>query len=241
MTASQRLLDRLRQIGLQVPPGAVIARQNPSPGQRAQGTWRWRIHTADGKPVLEQPDGLFYAVGSTERVTDLVKAEHLVAQADLGDIHIDYENREKAVTTTPPCTVPDCGATERQQLSPSDGWVRAEISGFMQPRWFHNAACATLALQAAEEGVYFHAEARLRPGGDSWRVDVLHATKRDLMAVTDVDASGRDFPAASAGHRLVEQGYLVISAEIARPETLFGWTRSDTDSREWTTVCTPTP
>lgn len=136
------------------------------------------------------------------------------------------------------CTVPDCGAAERQQLSPSDGWVRAEISGFMSPRWFHNAACATRALQEAEEGLYFPVEARLRPGRASWRVEVLHAATRDLLAVTDADASGQDFPAASAGHRLVEQGYIVISAEIARPETLFGWTRADEDV--WTTVCTRT-
>lgn len=148
-----------------------------------------------------------------------------------------------------PCTVPDCGAKERQQLSPSDGWVRAEISGFMEPRWFHNAACAATALQAAEKGLYFHARAQIigNPFDGKWVVMVLDpattknalsATDADILAVTDAGPASQEFPAASAGHRLVELGYIVISAERDRPETSFGWTQANEDV--WTTVCTTT-
>ncbi|QNP71591.1 hypothetical protein IAG44_20590 [Streptomyces roseirectus] len=46
------------------------------------------------------------------------------------------------------------------------------------------------------------------------------------------------FPAASAGHRLVEAGYLIDPTERFKPDTINGWSKGNLPD-QWQTVCHP--
>lgn len=83
-TPSQRLLARLKAMGVPIEDGAIITRTHAGYWQRRQGAWSWRV---------EQPDYRLpqQIVGSHYPVTDLVRAPRLVATRDevTGDCSID--------------------------------------------------------------------------------------------------------------------------------------------------------
>jgi hypothetical protein len=83
-TPSQRLLARLKAMGVPIEDGALIARTYAGYWQRKQGSWSW---------LVEQPEHRLprQMVGSHYPVTDLVRAPRLVATWDrvTGDCSID--------------------------------------------------------------------------------------------------------------------------------------------------------
>ncbi|MDX3385903.1 hypothetical protein PV682_31255 [Streptomyces niveiscabiei] len=58
------------------------------------------------------------------------------------------------------------------------------------------------------------------------------------LAHRELGPAHRPFPAASAGHRLVEAGYLIDPVERFKPDTVNGWTEGDLPD-QWKTVCHP--
>jgi hypothetical protein len=76
LTPSGRLTERLRAMGLPVPPNANIERVRAGWADRAAGAWSWR--TFPPTPAGE-------VVGSQFRVADLLKARRLVAVNARGD------------------------------------------------------------------------------------------------------------------------------------------------------------
>jgi len=58
------------------------------------------------------------------------------------------------------------------------------------------------------------------------------------LAHRELGPAHRPFPAASAGHRLVEAGYLIDPTERFRPDTVNGWSKGSLPD-QWKTVCHP--
>ncbi|WP_338684527.1 hypothetical protein QD712_29345 [Streptomyces acidiscabies] len=58
------------------------------------------------------------------------------------------------------------------------------------------------------------------------------------LAHRELGPAHHPFPAASAGHRLVESGYLIDPVERFKPDTVNGWTKGDLPD-QWKTVCHP--
>jgi hypothetical protein len=113
-TASQRLLARLREMGLAIPRDALIRSARPSKGQRAAGQWRWWIETVD-------PDGdthqLATPIGSHHTVVACLEAPRLEISNVNGEWTIDVAD---ALPIIPP------GATLSNRPSFTkyqDGWV----------------------------------------------------------------------------------------------------------------------
>lgn len=71
MRTSERLIARLREIGLDLPDGTQLVRLNPSRAMRNEGAWSW---TALG------PGGRELQIGSQHPMTALLEAEVLLAE-----------------------------------------------------------------------------------------------------------------------------------------------------------------
>lgn len=69
-TPSERLLDRLRALGLAIPEDAHIARTYAGVNMLSQGAWRWRIDPASGADYRTIPAN---GVGSHTTVTTLLR------------------------------------------------------------------------------------------------------------------------------------------------------------------------
>ena len=90
MTPSQKLLTRLRNLGLTIPEGSTVARTRAGSSARDAGAWSWYLAEAGGAPATNGGNGL----GSQWPITDLLKGRMLATQdTSLGrggnDIHID--------------------------------------------------------------------------------------------------------------------------------------------------------
>lgn len=70
MTPVERLFDRLRAMGLDVPDGSRFHRTHAGYWQRAQGAWSWFIDNADGRELY----------GSQVTVTELLRWPEWVAE-----------------------------------------------------------------------------------------------------------------------------------------------------------------
>jgi hypothetical protein len=75
-TPSERLLARLRALGLNIPKGMRVARSYVSPAQRSAGAWVWHVESLYPPPLPAQP------IGSQWRVTDLLREPRLSAALD---------------------------------------------------------------------------------------------------------------------------------------------------------------
>jgi hypothetical protein len=71
LRTSERLIARLRKIGLDLPDGTRLVRVYPSPAMRTEGSWSW---TALG------PNGRDLQIGSQHSMTALLEAEVILAQ-----------------------------------------------------------------------------------------------------------------------------------------------------------------
>jgi hypothetical protein len=81
-TPSERLLTRLRALGLDIPEGATIARTYAGVWQRRDGAWSWYAQQPDGRPI---------DIGSQYAVGDLLRERYLCATVGWREpaIHID--------------------------------------------------------------------------------------------------------------------------------------------------------
>ncbi len=70
-TPSQRLLNRLRAMGLDVPLGSTIRRTYAGHVQRAQGAWSWYVVDASGRDLF---------IGGYEPVTTLLRGRLVATQ-----------------------------------------------------------------------------------------------------------------------------------------------------------------
>lgn len=83
MTPSQKLLTRLRSLGVEIPEGATIRRTYAGTWQKAQGANVWHMVNARGD---------YLTIGSQFTVTELNKAKNISASRDgHGDINVDIE------------------------------------------------------------------------------------------------------------------------------------------------------
>lgn len=81
MTKFERLIARLREMGVEIPDGAQLRRTYAGRHQRSAGAWSWYLVDADGHELH---------IGSQISVTDLLKETTLHTWQDrLGDLHID--------------------------------------------------------------------------------------------------------------------------------------------------------
>lgn len=90
MTSTERLLVRLREMGLdqELPDGTVIRRTYAGRVQRAQGAWSWFAVPESFVPGLTD-------VGSQVPVTELLRARRLVASMESGSWAVDpYDGAE---------------------------------------------------------------------------------------------------------------------------------------------------
>ncbi|MFF8656790.1 hypothetical protein [Streptomyces huasconensis] len=68
MTTAERLIARLREIGLDLPEGSRLVRVYPSPAMRNEGAWSWSAMGPDGRELL---------IGSQYPMAELLGAERL--------------------------------------------------------------------------------------------------------------------------------------------------------------------
>ena len=93
LTASQRMLQRLRVEGVTVPSGAGIRRTYAGAAQRNLGAWSWTVTDGEGLPVRRLDDGRPYAIGSQWPLSFLLRLPHWLIAADAaGDVSIDPPN-----------------------------------------------------------------------------------------------------------------------------------------------------
>ncbi|MFE5912070.1 hypothetical protein ACFQ6B_23715 [Streptomyces wedmorensis] len=90
MKTSERLLARLREIGVDLPQGAQLVRVHPSPAMRNAGAWSW---AAFG------PDGHDLRIGSQYPMSELIKAEAL----DVSRIGSSVTEPDAEITPTRGC------------------------------------------------------------------------------------------------------------------------------------------
>lgn len=69
MRTSDRLLARLREIGLNLPEGAQLIRVYPSPAMRNAGAWSW---------FAVDRDGIELGIGSAFSMAELLTAPGLI-------------------------------------------------------------------------------------------------------------------------------------------------------------------
>jgi hypothetical protein len=84
MTASERLLARLRAMGVDLPEDATICRTYAGRHQRAAGAWTWYAWSATR--------GNLGGIGSHSTVNELVRAPVISATRAYGigeDLHVD--------------------------------------------------------------------------------------------------------------------------------------------------------
>lgn len=76
-TASERLIERLRAMGLDLPADTVVKRTGYGYANRSRGAWTWRL-VHDGDDIFfPAPGGSMQCFGSADTVTSLAKAERL--------------------------------------------------------------------------------------------------------------------------------------------------------------------
>ncbi|MFE4857411.1 hypothetical protein [Streptomyces sp. NPDC056670] len=68
MKASERLIARLREIGLDLPEGSRLVRVHPSRAMRNEGAWSWSAYGPGGRELL---------IGSQYPMAELLAAERL--------------------------------------------------------------------------------------------------------------------------------------------------------------------
>lgn len=73
MRASERLLARLREIGLDLPEGTKLRRVHPSAAMRNLGAWSW---------CALGPDGTDLHIGSRHPMSELLASDELIAHTD---------------------------------------------------------------------------------------------------------------------------------------------------------------
>jgi len=76
VTPSQKLLTRLRGLGLAIPEGSTLGRTYAGSNQRTAGAWSWYLLGPDTAPGIVNGTGL----GSQWSVAALLKARLLVTQ-----------------------------------------------------------------------------------------------------------------------------------------------------------------
>jgi hypothetical protein len=87
---SERLIARLREIGLDLPAGTRLVRVNPSPSMRNAGAWSW---------AALGPDGYDLRIGSQYPMTELLRAESL----DVSRVGTSVTDPDVEITPTPGC------------------------------------------------------------------------------------------------------------------------------------------
>lgn len=80
MRTAERLIIRLRKIGLDLPEGSRLERTHAGYWQRKQGAWTWRAIGPGNRPLW---------VGSTYTMTELLAAPGICAHRDGSDTSID--------------------------------------------------------------------------------------------------------------------------------------------------------
>jgi hypothetical protein len=90
LTPSQRMVQRLRDAGVDLPPDAAVRRTFAGPAQRNEGAWSWTVTNAAGTPLMKGADGRPFAVGSQWPLAFLLRLPHLLINAESsGDVHVD--------------------------------------------------------------------------------------------------------------------------------------------------------
>lgn len=84
-TPSQRLLERIKSMGFDIPEGVVVARTGHGRVQLSRGAWAWRLDNPTANRLFTIGRS---CVGSQETVTSLVGEARLMAEYDSfsGDI-----------------------------------------------------------------------------------------------------------------------------------------------------------
>jgi len=81
---SERLIRKLRDLGLELPEGSRLIRTNPGPSARNAGAWTWCAIDADGRDLR---------IGSQVPMGELLRAPALSSWREgfglRPDIHID--------------------------------------------------------------------------------------------------------------------------------------------------------
>lgn len=85
----ERLIERLRGLGVDIPRTAEVRRTRSGRHQRACGAWSWFLHNPERFSGGHL--GLALNVGSQERVKDLLKAKKITPSWEAGACHIDSE------------------------------------------------------------------------------------------------------------------------------------------------------
>lgn len=93
MTLVDRLVQRCKDAGLEIPKGVQIRRTYAGSNQRSCGAWSWFFVTADGRPYT---NGFKGQVGSQYPASVLVKGPISVdREQDWGDINLDPKPEER--------------------------------------------------------------------------------------------------------------------------------------------------
>lgn len=90
MRTSDRLLARLREIGVDLPEGARLVHVHPSPAMRNAGAWSW---------AALGPDGNDLRIGSQYPMAELLRAESL----DVSRVGTSVTDPDVEITPTRGC------------------------------------------------------------------------------------------------------------------------------------------
>ena len=82
MKPSERLIARLRAMGVEIPEGATIRRTHAGYWQKAQAAWSWFVADANGKEL---------GIGSQISVTELLREKRLCAAEAYSDCDISID------------------------------------------------------------------------------------------------------------------------------------------------------
>lgn len=86
-----KIIQRLRDIGVELPEDAVAVSMRPKPHERANGAWSWWVLTATGE--IPTVNGQPSPVGSQATMTQLVRAPRLAMyQEPWNDRVIDIDS-----------------------------------------------------------------------------------------------------------------------------------------------------
>jgi hypothetical protein len=100
VTRARRLLDRLRQVGLDLPEGTRLVRVYPSRAMRSEGAWTW---------FALGPEGRDLRIGSQHSMAELLEADML----DLRPIRSGAVDVDVEVLPARPGPTPDAQHTRR--------------------------------------------------------------------------------------------------------------------------------
>jgi hypothetical protein len=87
--ASERLLGRLREAGLDIPTDATLVRVHAPRSGRENGAWSWTVADASGTPLIQDSQGRAMAIGSHYPVSTILRLGFDLGSDYFGDICID--------------------------------------------------------------------------------------------------------------------------------------------------------